>query len=920
MMSRIHQSLARLAALFKRRRMDGDLEEDLATHLELLIDEYVARGMGRDAARREARLRFGSMVSAVETQRDVRSFRALEDLAQDLRFGLRGMRRNPIFATVIVLSLALGIGANTALFGLIEATLVRELPVDAPEELVFLQWHAQRWSPDFERFAGSASIGRFYRSPTFSNAAFDALQAQNRTLSDVFAFNTASGVTATIGGQGDAATMQLVSGNYFSGLGVRPAIGRGLMPSDDKASADPAAVISSRFFERRFGRDPSAIGARVVLEGAPFTIVGVAPEPFRGAVALAARRPDFWIPLAFAPRFGPRYTERGFWWLSVMGRLRPDATRDQVRGNLEGAFRAAVLTTESLPSDGVLELHVLSARRGAIDEGPEDELEHAVILGGVFGVLLLIVCLNVANLVLARAPARRTEIGVRLALGAGRERLIRQLLTESVTLSIAGGTLGIGLAYWGRAAFGASGWVPPDLDIRLSPGVLGLTALLSAAVGILFGLAPAFRATRIRWGGTVERLEIRAASRSRAGATLLVTQVATAVVLLVGAGLFMRTLWSWDRLETGFDPHNLLVFQINLDALGYDPARAGALRDQLVTRIRTVPGVVGSTTSGPFWRATWFGGLVIDGEARRLGRHMGGAPNPHWLAVRHDFFETIGLPLEAGRGFRAEEDQQSPNVAVVDANFAREFFGGASPIGHRIMFQAGGHDVEIVGIVGNMWMPGTRPEDVAPAIYLPERTRRTNFDPKGASRRATYRITDASSVEIRTASDPMTILPAIRAAVSEIDPNVAVEDPKTVVQGIREILTPTRIVSLIWLSFGGVAVALTAIGLYGLLAASVTQRTREIGIRTALGARRLDIVRLVTGQTLGLVSLGIAVGLTVSMVVNQLARAYIFGVTFYDPVTLAAVALVLAAVTGVAAMLPTLKALGVDPAVALRWE
>jgi predicted permease len=918
-MMRVREWLIRLCSTWRPRRGDADLEAEMRAHLELAADDEQRRGALPEQARRAAVAKVGGPSHNLDALRDQRGFRWLDDLRQDVRFGLRGIRRNPVFAVVIVLSLSLGIGANTALFSLVEGTVLRELPVESPEELVFLRWYSRRWvpwEPDSDRFRGSGSTSTLRRSPTFSTVAFDALRTQNGTLSEMFAFTVMSKVTATIDRQAHAASMQLVSGTYFSGLRVPAAIGRVLTATDDRPSADPVAVISHTFWERQFRRDPSAIGARVVLDGAAFTIVGVAAPAFRGAVALVPERPDFWVPFSFGSRFDERYAEPRFWSLSVMGRLRPVVSLEQVRGNLDGAFRGAMLSTETPPADDVPTLRVLSARRGAIDEGPEDELEHAIILGVTFSVLLLIVCLNVANLLLSRSAARRAEIGVRLALGASRGRLVRQLLTENVTLAMAGGLLGLALAYWSLGLFNVSGWVSPDLDLRLSPGVLGFTALLSIATGLFFGLIPALRTTKIRTGAPVERLHTSSASSARMSRTLLVAQVAVSLILLVGAGLFVRTLGRWQRIDTGFETRNLLVFQINTDTLGYDSARGAAVRDALVARIRTLPGVSGSTTSGPFWQPPYFGRLFVDGVEPTRNH---GDPSPTTLPVRHDFFGTLGIPLLAGRTFRPEEDHRAPASAIVDAYFAQKYFGQASPIGHRIAFAQAGRDVEIVGVVGSVWMPGTQPEDRNPAIYLTERARRVDFDPKEAARRSGVRPNYPASVEVRTARDAMTLLPAIRTAVSDVDPNLAIEDPKTVADGVREILAPTRVVSLIWLAFGSVALALTAIGLYGLLATAVAQRTREIGIRTALGASRSDIIGLVTGQTLRLMTLGIAIGLPVSMAVNQLARAYIF-VPFYDPITLVAGVTTLLAVTSAAALIPVRRAVRVNPAVALRWE
>jgi predicted permease len=916
----LREWLARLWATVGPGRREADMEAELRLHLELSNERQSGAGSGADDAKRRARMA-GDLSQTLNALRDQRGLPWLDDFVHDVRFGLRNTRRNPLVTIVIVVSLALGVGANTALFSLIEATLLRDATVAAPEELVQFRWRSREWFPQ-ERFAGSAafnSLGR--RSPTFSVSAFHVLRDQSQTLSDVFAFDETKSVSVTVDGLGGRATMQMVSAGYFQGLGVEAAIGRVLGPSDDAAAAPPVAVISHRFWERRFERDLSVVGTTVALDGATFTIVGVASEAFReslirrpvgGAWVGRGPAPDVWVAMAMEPLFGTSLMAQDFWWLSVMGRLKPGATADQVLANLAGPFRQVVADRESPPDGDVPDLRVTPARAGAFAEGPNDETEAAVLLGAIFGILLLVVCLNVANLLLSRSAARRAEIDIRLALGARRSRLIRQLLTENMALAVAGGGLGFALAWWGRGLFAASAVVSPDVELRLNAGVLGLTLALSALAGLIFGVVPAFRATRLRDGRATEQIRISRGSASRASRSLLVTQVAVSVVLLMGTGLFARTLGNWHRLDTGFDVTDLYVFQIDPASQGYDNARSAELRDRIVARIRAIPGVAGVTTSGPFWRDAWFGRLFVDGVRQQRV--------PRYLPVRHDYFALLGQPLLAGRGFTAGEDLEPPRVAVVDDRFTARYLGSASPIGRRVAFDEGGRDVEIVGVVGSTLLPGTPPDDAMPAIYLPERTHPADFDPDWETRTARYRTSYPRSIEVRLAGDPAVVLPAIRAAVAAIDPALPMLDPTTVTQAIRERLRPTRIVSYVWLSFAGVTLLLTALGLYGVLAFGVTQRTREIGIRTALGARRVEIVRQVTGGTSILVAIGIAIGLGVSAGVYQLVRSFVFGVTFYDPLTVIAVLATILGVATVAAFVPARRALGVDPTIALRAE
>lgn len=923
-MRTLREWLHRLLGTMRRGRRDNDLEEELRLHLELATEAAAWRGESPKEARRQALIRSGGPTQAIENLRDQRSLPWLADLANDIRYTLRSARREPLLAGAIVLSLALGLGANATLFSVTEAAVMRDLPVDAPEELVYFRWQSREWFPDMDRFAGFGSVSGYgRRSPTFTSALFETLQTQANTLSHVFAFNHITPASATIDHQALGTTMQLVSGQYFDGLRVRSAVGRMLVEADDDPAAEPAVVVSYRFWERRFRQDPSAIGTPVILDGVPFTIVGVAPETFRGATSPSgtfnAQRSDFWVPLSFAARFGLRHAEDHAWWLSVMGRMRPDVVIEQVQGNLAGAFQAALRDTELPPSDDVANLHVLSARRGTMElsSGPEDKF---ALLGLVFGTLLLLACLNVANLLLLRAVARRAEIGVRLALGASRARLIRQLLTESLTLALAGGLLGLLLAWWSLGLIGVSTLVPWDLDLRIDASVFSATALLAMLTGLAFGIVPALRATRM---GTSERVTIR--GTSLLNRSVLATQVAVSVVLLVGAGLFVRTLGHWSTIDTGFDARDLLVFQITPETIGYDAAQSAALRDQLASRIRAVPGVLGATTSGSFWQERYVG-LFIDGQ--RQPRSHSTSP-PRWMPVRHTYFETLKIPLVTGRGFLPGEDDGPPTVAVVDEHFARRYFDGANPIGHRIAFDAAGREMEIVGVVGATSMPDetrfVRESDgLTPAIYLPERTRGADFFPDAAARNALYRdrAPDYASVIVRTSGDPLSLVSTIRAAIIEVEPNLPMLDVKTVTQGMRERLEPMRLLSFICLTFGGMALLLTAIGLYGLLGYTVARRTREIGIRTALGARQPDIVRLVTRQTAWLMAIGLTTGVAATVIVTQLVRGsiYIAGVEFSDPLILVVVVVVLTGVASLAAFAPTRKALRVDPTTALRAE
>jgi predicted permease len=917
-MKQLREWLRRLRDTVRPVRQDADIQEELRLHLELAADSEARRaGHSPTAAARAARLRVGDVAGSMDAMRDQRGLRWLRDLVYDVRHGWRGIRRTPVFAAVVVLSLALGIGANSALFSLIEATLLRDLPVEAPDELVQFGWRARRWFPR-ERMT-SGGIGTFVRSEAFSNGAFRGMRGQTTTVSEIFgASGWMTPASVVVNRDATRATYQMVTGNFFSTLRVPPAAGRLLTPADDRTDAAPAAVVSHTFWKSRLGLDAGAMGALITIDQVPFTIVGVADEKFRG-IRQTATTPDVWVPTAFAANLNPSRARVDFWWLTVMGRMRPGVTLDQVRGEFASVFRNAVIVTDQAQPDDLPELHVWSGRLGAVQPNGSEEQGNAGILAFIFGLLLLFVCLNVVNLLLSRSAARQSEFAVRLSLGAGRGRLVRQLLAESTLLSTLGGLCGLALAFWGKGLFVVGDLVPPGLDLRIDAQVVMATMAAAIVIGLLFGLVPAIRTTRLAARTTRERLVFHAGGTSRLSGSLVVIQVAVSVVLLVGAGLFVRTLHAWTTIDAGFDAEHVLVFQIDPAASGYDDTRAADLRQRLAARMRRVTGVTAASTTGPFWSGAGYAqAIALDGQTAPGGHHD--ERTARWTMVRDDFFDTVGQRVLAGRGFRAEENARAglPPIGVINEAFARKFFGRENPVGRRVSWWNHTPGVEVIGVVNDMWIAQANAGERQPTLYLPEHVRPADL--RGRTTSEVYRETDVRTIAIRTTGDPLSLLPAVRAAAAEIDPNLPLIEPQSAREGIDQRLAPTRVTSLIWLSFGVVALVLTAVGLYGLLACSVARRTREIGIRAALGARRGQIARHVTGVTALLVVVGLLIGVGASLAVNQLVRAYIFGVTFYDPATLGFVVALIMATAAAAAFTPVRRALSVDPTVALRAE
>jgi predicted permease len=886
----------RLKALFVRRTLETDLDKEMRLHLDMLAEQYQRSGMSPEDAARAARRQFGNLESLKDRGRDVRGAGAAGDALRDVRYAARIFRHSPIFAAVVVLSLALGIGANTALFSLVDAKFLRSLPVDQPHQLVSFSWASDGWAPEIR---GGAVSGRDFKSSGyFSVFAFEQFRAAATTLSDVIAVAPTFEGSAGIDGQPESVRAQLVSGNYFTGLRVPMIAGRTLTLDDDHTLAAPAAVISYGFWQRRFAQNPDVIGKKVFLNGLSITIVGVSSPEFRGTDS-GRSAPAFSIPLAFAPRlrqWGPDLEQRA-WWLRIIGRMKPAIAVHQVRGELEGVMRG-VAQKSATAAPGVVRLEVQSANRG-FDLGP-NRLQVLITLGAVFGFLLLVVCLNVANMLLARAAARQYEIGVRLAMGAGRVRLIRLLLTESVLLALAGGAIGAVLAYWGKDVFTLLRLLGEDFDLRIDFRVLVFTATVSLVVGVLFGLAPAFRATNIDVSSAVKKsLQTSAPVRLHLARWVLIAQVAVSAVLLMGAGLFLRTLQTWRSIDAGFDTDNMLVFNVNPGTLQYGEDRTAELYERIIQRVRSIPGVLAITTSDNFW-AYWWPAMRIPGDTRYRPVRA--------LSVRPNFFEVMGMRLLAGREFTSADSKGSLPVAIIDESVALRYFPNMSPIGRRFgLYENRNDDIEIVGIVKDMRIPGPRKDDIRPMVFIPESQ---NLSGVGWGR----------SLEIRTAGDPLVLAPTIIKVVAEIDPALPLVDIKTMNDGLKERLNTTRYFSITWSMFGVAGALLTCIGLYGLVSYGVARRTQEIGLRIALGAGRFRIIRLVVGHTLWLVFLGVAIGLVASLGLNQVIQSLIFGVPVYDPLTGLVVTALMIAVTGIAAYLPAHTAARVDPTVSLRYE
>jgi len=949
----------------------------------------------------------------------------MNTLLQDLRYGIRMLAKSPGFTAIAILTLALGIGANTAIFSLIDSVMLRALPVKNPSQLVLLQWSAHK-QPRIHGYMSSGDCvdtGFFQRGAanpsgcSFSEPLFRQV-AQANAFSGVTAFASAGRLDLSGNGAATVINGQLVSGDFFRTLGVKAAAGRVFQPSDDSPSAAPVAVLNYGYWQSAFGGSLSAVGRTIELNNIPFTIVGVAEPRFTGLTPGSDY--DVWLPLSSAERvtnsryWNGRQNDVSYWWLTIVGRLKAGTPLAQAQATVSGTFRNEMLHGQVPifnggpgrgPGGGAVRqmmvmggpapgpgpepgggpraggngkapqiMRIPGGSKQAANAPPQLPGKTNVPLGGkqaplemrvpnaqrtlstpsaapaitllpaqsaltgdrarysnplyalmlAVGIILLIACANVAGLLLSRAAVRQKEIAVRLALGAGRARIVRQLLTESVMLSVAGAALGIIFAYWGAhsiVSFVSSNQPRPlgfatSIDMR----VLGFTVAVALLTGILFGIAPAFRGARVDLTPALKEGEGSSSGSRRAGRgwfsvgnALVVTQVALAVVVLVGAGLLVRTLQNLRSVDLGFDAHNIVIFSIDPTLIGYKPAQVDSFYRDLRGRLAETPGV----------RSASYSQLpLLSGSLMMTGFHWPGTPpdqssEADMLGVGPDFFATLHIPFLAGRRFNASDfalsaanagstPTSAPTPVIVNQTFVEKYLGKENPLG-KLFGESGANQngpgspgYEIIGAVRDAKYSDLR-SDIHATMYVPQ---------KGGG----------ASFELRTAAGPQAILPAIRNVVARMDGNLPLFDVETQSQQIDRLLFQERLVARLSSFFGLLALILACIGLYGLLSYEVSRRTREIGIRMALGAQQRDVLRLVVGQGIVLAIVGAAVGVGVALGVTRYLSSMLYDVHANDPLTMISAALLLLLVALAACYIPARRATRVDPMVALRYE
>jgi predicted permease len=887
-----------------RRRRESELRDEIDSHLRMATEDWMARGLRREDALLAARREVGSLDRIQEATRDAWGGRWIEYLVQDVRYAVRTIRRNPGFAVVAVLSLALGMGANTALFEVVNAVALRSLPVRDPGGLL----EVRPQSMDGAR--GNFQSDR----PVVTQPIWRQVQAQEQAFT-LFAWSRARFNLAE-GGEARPVDGLWVSGEFFNVLGVRPALGRLLGPDDDRPGCALRAVLGNGFWQRAYGGDPSIVGRSIKLRDRLVDIVGVAPAGFHGLEV--GRAFDFVLPLCAEPAFsadGKGRADAGTtWWLTMFGRLKPGWSLDRANANLAATSPAIFQATLPAGYPAVSVKKYLAMKLVAVPGGQglstlRDAYESPLwLVLGVAGLVLIIACATLANLLLARATAREREISVRIGLGASRSRVIRQLLTESLVLVLAGTACAIlvagAMGRWLVAALETSETtitLPLTIDWR----VLGFAALLAVATCLLFGLAPAIRGTRIA-PAAVLRGTARGATSGRESVALrralVVVQIALSVVLLFGSLLFARTLWNVLSVDPGFRPAGLVAVAVDSTRLALPPDRLAIHEEQLVARIRAVPGVLGAAPVAVVPISGDSGGNDVWPEhdgTRKFGTLVN--------FVGSGYFGVLDVPFAAGRDFDARDTAQSVPVVIVNERFAEKLGGAAAAVGQRITREPTPYDpqetYEIVGVVNNSSY--TRLQGgPSPTMYYA-----ASQEPADAFTR----------VVVRSTLPPAATTAGITAAVSTIDPRIGLSYSLLPTM-IHDTLVQERLLATLSGGFGALAILLTTVGLYGLIAYSVTRRTQEIGVRMALGASRADILRLVLREIGSVLATGAIVGAGLAIAAGQVASSLLFRVRPSDPATLVLTVAVLSAFAFLAGYVPARRAARIEPVIALRAE
>lgn len=916
----------------RRSEWDKERSDELASYLETETADNIQRGMSPEEARRVAHIKLGNAGRIREEIYKMNSLNFLETLWQDIRYALRILAKSPGFTAVAILTLALGIGANTAIFSMVNGVMLSALPLPDAQRLVVLHWAAKKKPKNLDSSGfgdcdvNDSSSAATAASCSISYPMFQALQSRTNVFSSVAAFAGPAQLALSGNGAPSIARAMLATGDYFSTLQVHAALGRTIVPSDDTVSAAPVAVLAYSYWKNSFGGSPSAIGRSISLNNVAFTIVGVADPNF--TTLTPGKSQDMWIPAMMAPGvtfrdWGVKLNDGHNIWLLAVARLKPNVSIGQAQAAANVIFRNEVLHGAKPLFTQDADPHMLVTRAwNALSFERNRIAEPIYVLGLAVGMILLIACANVAGLMLARAAGRQKEMAVRRALGAGRERIVRQLLTESVLLSAIGGGLGIVFAWWGRDVLVSllqnGSEHPLGFSFAIDGRVLAFTAAASIFTGILFGLAPSLRGARV---DLTPMLKEGAGSSGRAtglggrwlsaGNGLVVAQIALSIVILTGAGLLVRTLKNLRSINPGFDPQNVLLFGIDPTLLNYSPVQIQNLYRDLQSQLAALPGVTSVSYSSDTLLSNGWWSTGVHLEGRPANEDAG----TYMLAVDSEFLSTMHIPLRAGRAFTPADiaqaasversakgaspsANQAPLAMMVNEAFARKYFANQNPLGQQVT--RSGRVSQIVGVFADTKYGDLR-TPVEPLAFVPA-------------------VNSGVQFEVRTATDPKSLVNTVRKVAARVDSAVPLFDLRTQTAQIDRLLFQERLIARLSGFFGVLALALACIGLYGLLSYEVSRRTRELGIRMALGAQQRDLLRLVVLQGIVLALIGAAIGIGFAISVTRFMATMLYGVHANDPATIAGVAVLLILVALAACYIPARRAMKVDPMIALRYE
>jgi len=901
---------AGLRALFRRSRVEREMDEELSGFLEASAQDKLRAGLTPEQASRAARAEMGSSNAVKHHIASVGWETVLERLWQDLRYSLRMLAKSPVFTLVAVLSLALGIGANTAFFSLMNVIMLRSLPVEDPGQLVLF---------GDGRAAGSTGSLPNHSWRLYSNPFFRSFSQRNQVFSGVAAIDSIEfGTHGSFEGQGrEQLHASLVSGSYFSVLGVNPDRGRMLTDADDQAPGAGAVAVASYSWWQRHGANPATVGKTVHIEGTDYTIVGIAPPGFFGATV--GEMPDFWIPLSMEKEISPGWnglTDKWFQSLYLIARLKPGVNVAQATANSNLLFKQYISSEDlgqsasqkDLADAAHAQIELTFAAKGLSRLRRQFALPLEILIA-IAALVLLIACANLANLLLARSAARSREFAMRMAIGATRSRIVRQLLTESFVLALLGAAVGVASAWkashllltmatHSREVAGMN--VSPDLR------VLAFTVLLTVFTALLFGMAPAIRATRLDLNGSLKQSRGTAAPASRISLArcLIVAQIALSLVLLAAASLFLRSLVNLTRVDTGFDKQNVLVLSLDEYAAGLPlDARLVNLQQQIEDRVQALPGVhAASFSMFTFNQGEWSDDITMQGIPRT-------PENSHdvlFNVIGKGFFSTMSLPIVAGRPFESTDKIDSPKVAIINQTMAHLFFPNSSPIGHHFGFgddPSHSGEIEIIGVVKNAKYVALQ-EDPEAAAYFPYSQRVQYF----------------GNFSVRYSGEAGQIVPAVQRAIAEVNPNIPISSVSSLTEQVDESTANQRLIARLSSFFGLLAGFLVCIGIYGLLSYAVGRRTSEIGVRMALGAKRADVLWLILREILVLAAIGVAIGVPLALEGNRLVVKLLYGLSPADPASLLAAVALLVGIAALAGYIPARKASLVEPTVALRCE